>query len=465
MNRMILAKLLRVLLVACGAGVVLVVVVGGGSVAEALLHGTDGPIQIELLPFVGTALAAIGLGLARPRVDRLVERVTRHRDVTPYAVLAQASGRLRTGSLDDALPGLAEVLAAGTGAARSVVWLAVGDRLVGAARYPDRDEPDEVLPPAAVENLAVLLARPDTDYVVPVVDGTTLRAVLAIGKPGAPITPADQRLMRDVANGAGLLLRGVALNAELADRVRRADELAGQLQASRQRLAQAGEVERRRLLMELSHVTGHRLAALRSAVSAARRRLDARPEDAASAQVVLARARTGLDDLLDGFRVIARGVYPAVLRDQGPTAALDEVAADLPRAVRITGGLPGRLAWEIESGIYYAAASAVQELAGHQADDELVVHLEQVDGRVVVLVEDPSPPVPAEQLRVALTDDVERLAALGGGLELTAGPPRAAGPAGGTDARGAGPVTVRAWLPDRLEPLVESSVAAELKVR
>ena len=63
---------------------------------------------------------------------------------------------------------------------------------------------------AVADNLAVLLARPDTDHVVPVLDGTELRAALAIEKPDAPITPADQRLMQDVADGAGLLLRSVA---------------------------------------------------------------------------------------------------------------------------------------------------------------------------------------------------------------------------------------------------------------
>ena len=113
----------------------------------------------------------------------------------------------------------------------------------------------------------MLLARPDTDHVVPVLDGTVLRAALAIGKPGAAITPADQLLIQDVAHGAGLLLRGVAQNAELADRVRRADDLATELQASRQRLARAREVERRRLVMELGHATTDRLAGLRGAVT------------------------------------------------------------------------------------------------------------------------------------------------------------------------------------------------------
>ncbi len=166
------------------------------------------------------------------------------------------------------------------------------------------------------------------------------------------------------------------------------------------------------------------------------------------------RARVGLDELLDRFRVIARGVYPAVLRDQGPAAALDEVAADLPRPVRLTGDLGGRLDWEIESGIYYVVAAAMGVLAGRPADSELVVNFLRADGRVQVRIDDPAPDRTAVQLRTGLADEVERLAALGGDLELIDPEP---GPAAGA------PLAVRAWLPDRLEPLVESSVGAELR--
>ncbi|WP_214369541.1 hypothetical protein [Pseudonocardia sp. H11422] len=450
MNRRIVARLVRLLLVGCCVAVVLVVVVQGGG----LLLGAEQ--EAVLLPFVAVALATVGLGLVLPHIDRVVGRLTHHREVTAYSALAEAAARIRAGSLEQALPGLAQVLADGTGASRAVLWLAVEDRLVSAATQPPEDPGAE---PVSVENLAVLLARPDTDHVVPVLDGTVLRAALAIGKPDGPITPEDQRLMQDVANGAGLLLRGVALNAELAERVRRADALAAELQASRQRLARAREVERRRLIMELSHATTDRLATLRAEVVAARTGLDDRPERAEAAQEALARARTGLDDLLDRFRVIARGVYPAVLRDQGPSGALDELATDLPRPVRLTGGLARRLAWEIESGIYYLAASAMQELAGRPADRELLVHLEHADGRVSVRIQDPvdptnPEPVTATRLRTALADDVERFAALGGAVELTDGDvpdvPAAGGPAAA--------VQVRAWLPDRLEPLVESAV-------
>jgi signal transduction histidine kinase len=229
--------------------------------------------------------------------------------------------------------------------------------------------------------------------------------------------------------------------------VRRADDLATELQGSRQRLARARDVERKRLVTELAQLTTDRLAALRADVVTARSDLDSGRQDTAAVQEALGHARVELDDLLDRFRVLVRGVYPAVLRDQGPAGALDELAADLPRGVRVSGGLGERLGWEIESGIYYVAAAAVNELAGRPAEQELSVHLERSGGRVVVRIHDPSPTVTVEHARAALAEDVERLAALGGDLELT-------GYGQGTS------VTLLAWLPDRLEPLIDSGVAA-----
>ncbi len=427
MDRTLAVRPLRLLLVAAAVAVVFVVVIGGLSTVLK-----PGEIAV-LLPFAAATLAVGLLGPVRGVVDRLLRRVAHDTRTSPYSALAETAARIRAGSLEQALPELARVLAEGTGAHRAVLWLAVRDRLVSGAAYP----PAADATPVSVDNLAVLLAGPDTDHVVPVLDGSVLRAALAIGKPGRPITPDDQRLMQDVANGAGMLLRGVALNAELAERVRRADELAGQLAASRQRLTQAREVERRRLVGELSGVTADRLSALRSELVNADEWLA--DDDAEEAQASLRQARTDLDELLERFRVIARGVYPAVLRDHGPLGALDEVIADLPRNVRLSGDLAGRLAWEIESGIYYLAASALRQL-GTRAGQPLRVHLEHADGLLSVRIDDPDPPTSAEQIRDGLADDVDRLTALGGDLELTERP--------------GGAVVLRAWLPDQLAPTV-----------
>jgi len=434
-NRALTARLLRLLLVAGWTGTVFVFLV-------LLLDRVAGEGQRLLLPFLAAGTAAVGLVAAREPLDRLVQGLTHHRLTTPYSVLAQTTARVGAGSLEEALPGLAQVLAEGTDAQRAVVWLVVDDRLVATATFPADGRPPDV-----ADNLAVLLARPDTDHVVPVLDGTELRAALAIGKPDAPITPADQRLMQDVADGAGLLLRSVQRRVELQERVRQADELAVQLRESRRRLTRAREVERRRLIGELSHATTDRLDALHGALDEAVDGLRAGPDAAGTGGPpetadALSRARVALDELLDRFRVIARGVYPAVLRDQGPAAALDEVIADLPRSVRLTGEVAERLGWEVESGIYYLAAAAVTHLGDRPARTELHVHLEHHDERLAVRVDDPElGPGSAAALRGELAGDIERLAALGGDVDV---------------AEYAAGVTIVAWLPDRLEPLVGS---------
>jgi signal transduction histidine kinase len=442
MARSTTADAVRGLLVAAGVAAVLVTVVqGAGRVAGSA-------VPAVLLPFLSAALAAVALHLFLPQI--LPHRAG-HGAASPYSALAEAARRIQSGTLEQALPGLAQVVAEGTGSARAVVWLAVGNRLMAAARHPAEPGAGE----ETVADLAALLARRDTDHVVPVLDGTVLRAALAIHKPSA-VTAADRQLMQDVANGAGLLLRVVALNAELAERVQRAADLAEELEASRHRLATARDSERRRLVAELAYATGDRLDALRAEIAAASAGLASAEPDPAPVRDALGRARDQLDDLLDRFRAVARGVYPAVLRDHGPVAALDEVVADLPRPVRLTGSLGERLSWELESGIYYVAASAVRALAGRPAEAALLVQLEHSGGRISLQVEDAAPPVPPERLGALLADDADRLAALGGRMDLQVTAPAT---------EGEGSLVLRAWLPDRLEPVVVDTSGTEVAVR
>jgi signal transduction histidine kinase len=445
MARATVAGAARGLLIAAAVAALMVAVVQGvgGVVGSA--------VPAVLLPFAAAAVAAVGLHRFLPG-GRLTH--TGHGTSARLPALAEAARRLQSGSLEQALPGLAEVVADGTGAVRVTVWLSIGDRLVQVARHPPAPGAGE----EAVPDLAALLARPDTDHIVPVLEGPTLRAAVAIHKPGA-VTAEDRQLMQDVANGAGLLLRVVALNAELAERVQRAADLAQELQASRRRLASARDSERRRLVAELAYATGDRLDALRAEVGTASAGLASAEPDPAPVQQALARARVQLDDLLERFRAVARGVYPAVLRDHGPAAALDEVISDLPRTVRLTGNLGERLPWELESGIYYVVAAAVRALASRPGDDALLVRLEHPGGRIVAYVEDPAPPVPPRRLAALLADDADRLAALGGGMDV--GP---AAPADG-DPDAQEPLVVRAWLPDRVEPVVVDTAGTGVAVR
>lgn len=427
MNSTIPARPLRLLLASAAvAAVFAVMVIAIGSL-------TDSIAVAVALPFVAAALSTAGLTIGLPRIDRLAQHAGPTTGAGPAPAAAVAGAQ--AGSLEQALYDLARVLAEGTRAQHAVVWLAAADKLVSAATYPAVTGVEP-----RTTTLAALLALPDVDHAVPVLDGSVLRAALTVGKPGRPVTPADQRLMQDVAQGAGLLLRGAQLTSELEDRVRQADELATQLQASRQRLTRARDVERQRLVGELTQVTTARLATLRGDVAEIQDLLSGGEASIEHTQRTLAQTRAGLDELLDRFRLIARGVYPAVLRSQGPAGALEELATDLPRPVRLSGHLSHRLSWEIESGIYWLAASAMQLLAGQVAETPLRVHLEHIQRRLAIRIEDPTAPITAIEIGTALTDDVDRLAALGGDAEIVED--------------GAGGIALRAWLPDQLEPLV-----------
>jgi signal transduction histidine kinase len=251
--------------------------------------------------------------------------------------------------------------------------------------------------------------------------------------------------MRDVANTAGLLLRGLTLNAELRERVRLAEKLEDELRASRTRVMQARDIERRRSVTEITTVTGASLAAIRTELARAGELVGEDPEAAAR---MLARARPALEELIERFRAVVRGVFPGVLRDDGPRVALEEFASNLPRPVCLTGDLGPRREWEIESGIYFVAAAAMRLLCRGAAGEALRVHLEHRAGRLAVRIDDPAgPAVPPTGLREALTDQDDRLAALGGGLRVDETPQC---------------VTVLAWLPDRLQPAEASALISSV---
>jgi hypothetical protein len=408
---------LRRLLLAGFVALVYVVVVGG----YALLFGAD---QAMIVPaFVAAAVCAAGFAVVDSRIKRVLP--------APPADLAAVAGKLPAGdSWQQSLPVLSRMLADGTDAEHASLWLMAGGRLVSAAAWPS------ALPGTAhnVADVSALREVPGVRHVVPIMDGHIQRGALAIGKSGA-VTDTENRRMQDIANGTALLLRSVALANELRARVRRAEELGEELDASQQRLLHARDVERRRLVGEIGTVTEDGIGAIRGELTDLRTVLDSDP---AAAEAVLARLRSTLESVIERFRAVVRGVYPGVLRDEGPLAALRELCADLGRPVQVTGEMTRRVDWEIESGAYYLAASAIRLFSGTDEADPVLVHLTQESGRITVRVEAPAPAEPID-LEAVLADDEDRIEALGGELRWRLV---------------AGRVAVTGWLPDQLTPVV-----------
>ena len=179
-------------------------------------------------------------------------------------------------------------------------------------------------------------------------------------------------------------------------------------------MLQARDIERRRSVTEITTVTGASLATIRAELSHIG---EVVTEDPERARRMLARVRPALEELIERFRAVVRGVFPGVLRGEGPRVALEEFANDLPRPIRLTGELGPRMEWEIESSIYFAAAATMRRLCREPAAAPLRVHLSHDASRLTVRIVDLSGRLaPLMDLREGLTDQKDRLAALGGGL-------------------------------------------------
>ena len=112
--------------------------------------------------------------------------------------------------------------------------------------------------------------------------------------------------MRAAGAAAALALENQRLSAELRARIE-------ELRASRARLVEAGDAERRRLERNLHDGAQSRLVALAMKLRMARRRAEGQPELAALLDESSAELQASLDEL----RELARGIHPAVLTDRG----------------------------------------------------------------------------------------------------------------------------------------------------
>ncbi len=83
-----------------------------------------------LLSAVAAAVVAVAFQPVRQWARRLANRVVYGSRATPYEVLSDFAERIAgTYAAEDVLPQMAQIVAAGTGAERTVVWLRVGDEL------------------------------------------------------------------------------------------------------------------------------------------------------------------------------------------------------------------------------------------------------------------------------------------------------------------------------------------------
>jgi signal transduction histidine kinase len=237
--------------------------------------------------------------------------------------------------------------------------------------------------------------------------GQVWGALVAAGPPSIPFPPGSERRLTDFAE----LVAQALANAEAYRK----------LAASRARIVEAADTERRRLERNLHDGAQQRLVSLALKLRLTRAALHRDPE---AAETLLGEANDELEHALAELRELARGIHPAILTDRGLVAALRALAERAPIPVALTRIPDGRLPGPIEAAIYYLVAEAIANVTKYAHATEASVAVERTNGIATVVVSDDgvggAEPGGGTGL-VGLTDRVE---ALGGRLHLESPPGR-----------------------------------------
>jgi signal transduction histidine kinase len=315
------------------------------------------------------------------------------RRATPYQVLSEFSDRVaETYAAEDVLERMAQVLATGVGAEAATVWLRDRGGFYPAASWPPTELPTGAAPPSAIE----VRHRDET------------LGALSVRLPANdPMDPAKERLIRDLAGQAGLVLRNATLIEDL--------------KASRQRLVAAQDAERRRIERNIHDGSQQQLVALAVKLKLADS-LVGRDEDRAHA--MLAELQTEANRALDDLRDLARGIYPPLLADKGLSAALESQARKSTVPVEIETDGIGRYPQETEAAVYFSCLEALQNVAKYAQATSATVRLAQTDATLTFEISDDGRGFDPADVGdgTGLQGIADRLDALGGELTIRSAP-------------------------------------------
>ncbi|HEX5303769.1 MAG TPA: GAF domain-containing sensor histidine kinase [Streptosporangiaceae bacterium] len=373
-----------------------------------------------------TVAAAVVIALVfqplRQRASRLVNRMVYGVRATPYQVLSDFAADM-AGQLDlcEALDRMVALLAGASGATRVEAWIRVSGELRPAAAWPPGSAPSAVRELEADE----LPPFDGATRAVPVRHGGDLLGAISLAKPpNEPLTSPEDSLLRHVASQAALVMRNARLTAELRASI---DEL----RASRRRLVEAQDAERRKIERNLHDGAQQQLIALAI-------QLNLLAEAAGDPDLIrqaIPELKAQLSAALDDLRALARGIYPPLLADQGLVTALRAQAARSPVPAVLEADQVGRYSPDAESTVYFCALEALQNVAKHARASRALIRLAGNGTGLEFSVSDDGTGLPAGGPRVGsgLQGMIDRLAAHGGTLDVSSQPGQ------GT--------TINGWLP------------------
>lgn len=216
-------------------------------------------------------------------------------------------------------------------------------------------------------------------------------------------------VLREAAAAGASLVEMARLRAELASALR-------EVEASRTRLVQVGDAERRRLERDLHDGAQQRLVSLGMAMRLAQRRLDS-GSDPIDVDALLDRSVAELATAIAELRQIAHGLRPTSL-DDGLHAALAALTSKLPLAVQLEVA-SDPIDDDLVTTAYFVAAEAITNAAKYADAQQIQVRVARTDLTVHVSVQDDGVGGAAARTGSGLEGLADRVAAVGGSLQVS----------------------------------------------
>lgn len=301
--------------------------------------GHDRPGLVTVL--AATAVVAVVLAVSRRPFERVANWLAFGEHVDGYELASKFLTRMATTlEIDEVLPRLAETAARSVGSRRGEVrvWLADGNTWRQTWPYD--------------------AARGDPDVTVPVQHGGDPIGQMAVSVDAAVLSPADRRLLDQLAGPAGLALSTVRLTHALRQQAAEIETTMEQIGASRQRIIGARRSEQDRIRLELASTIQPHLD------RACKQLTDSESLTASH----LTAAREEVSQALDELRNLARGVFPANLADMGLLPSLSSWAEQSHRPVSLHGPSDAgelSMAPDLAAALYFCAVTV---LAGSVGD-------------------------------------------------------------------------------------------------
>ena len=387
-----------------------------------VFHTSSSPLAF----FLATGVVVVLFQPVRGRLQRAVNRLMYGERDDPYAVLSRLGQRLGGALAPDAVaPAIVESI----GAALKLPYVALAIHSNDFSR--SEHESTQVATTNGEQEPLAAWGKPPTYASIRLPlnhQGQSVgELILAPRGPGETFSLLDRRLLDDLAKQAG-----VALYA--AQQTWQAQQLAADLQHSRERLVTAREEERRRLRRDLHDGLGPALASLTLKVDAARDELG---YDTQSASVMLNGLKGDIQAAISDIRRLVYDLRPPALDDLGLAASVRLLAERYQGAnLAITCDLPERLPplpAAVEVAIYRITAEALTNVVRHAGASACRIRL-TIDDRAELEVSDDGRGTPPDAAAgVGRVSMRERAAELGGECTIASAP-------------GAG-TAVRVWLP------------------